>query len=256
MDAQIVNFQKYYDEFTRFTSDIDDAVPRGILKSEAFFVRALIGDIKPMQLIESGRAQGQSTLLLAKSLPHLRIISIERDYDHVDSKIALNRLNSLNNVCCLFGDSKKILPDIALEGDVVVIDGPKDMDALWLLKKISEKTRISCAFIHDAHRGSLLRMWLDRFRKNLLYSDKSDFLARYCHLDRSKSDTEIKFWSNANNYPTQKVYSGTFSFLQAKDLKFSILDSYRIFYFKMFAKYTRSLKKRLGLKYKTNHPCG
>ena len=255
MDAQIVNFQKYYDEFINFTSDIDDSVPRGILKSEAFFVRGLIADSNPVQLIESGRAQGQSTLLLSKSMPQLKIISIEREFNDNDSSIALDRLSAQKNVNCLFGDSKKILPHLALDGDVVIIDGPKDMDAMLLLHKICQKRKISQAFIHDAYHGSLLRSWLEVFRKNVVYSDDSHFLIKYCHVDKQKSDKELKFWSDPKSYPTKKVYGGTFVCFDVDDLNFNLFEYFSLKIYRIFSKYKRSLLKRIFCDYKDKHPC-
>ena len=255
MKSQIQNFKSYYKEFLNLTSGVDDSTPRGILKSEAFFARCLIGDSKPSQIIESGRAQGQSTLLLAKSMPHLKIISLEREYNHNDSQIAIDRLNGEKNVNCLFGDSRKIIPHLALDGDVVIIDGPKDMDALLLLLRICQKTNVSRALIHDAYQGSLLRSWLKSFRKNLLYSDDPQFLVKYCHIDKYKPDAELDFWSDPKSYPTKRIYGGTFVHLERKDLNFNIFDCLRIKVSKSVSKYKRSLKKRLFLKYQDKHPC-
>ena len=72
MDQEILNnFDDFYDDFKIATKNIDDE-PRGILRSEAFFVRSLCGQ-NPKRIIESGRARGQSTYLLAKSLPNTKI---------------------------------------------------------------------------------------------------------------------------------------------------------------------------------------
>ena len=136
MDQKILNkFDNFHDEFKDATENIDDE-NRGILRSEAFFVRCLSGP-SPERIIESGRARGQSTYLLAKSLPNTKIISIEYDKDSVDSQFALERLSKFENVQCLFGDSRKLIPELVEDGDIVLIDGPKDMDALNLLAKIS-----------------------------------------------------------------------------------------------------------------------
>ena len=113
---------------------------------------------------------------------------------------------------------------MALDGDVVIIDGPKDMDALLLLHKICQKRKISQAFIHDAYHGSLLRSWLEVFRKNVVYSDDSHFLTKYCHVDKQKSDKELKFWSDPKSYPAKKVYGGTFVCFDANDLNFSLFE--------------------------------
>ena len=111
MDQEILNnFDDFYDDFKNATKNIDDE-PRGILRSEAFFVRSLCGQ-NPKRIIESGRARGQSTYLLAKSLPNTKIISIEYDKDSVDSQFALERLSECENVQCLFGDSRKLIPEL------------------------------------------------------------------------------------------------------------------------------------------------
>ena len=90
--------------------------------------------------------------MLAKSLPNTKIISIEYDKDSVDSQFALERLSECENVQCLFGDSRQLIPELVEDGDILLIDGPKDMDALNLLAKISSQVRL----------GGLLFMMLTR----------------------------------------------------------------------------------------------
>ena len=77
---------KHYSDFVSKTDGIDLGIERGILRSEAFFVRSFIDSKAPAQLIESGRAQGQSTLLISRSLPNTSLLSFELDIHHPDSK--------------------------------------------------------------------------------------------------------------------------------------------------------------------------
>lgn len=254
MDQEILNkFDDFYDEFKDVTENIDDE-NRGILRSEAFFVRCLCG-ASPKRIIESGRARGQSTYLLAKSLPNTKIISIEYDKDSVDSQFALERLSEYENVQCLFGDSRKLIPRLVEDGDILLIDGPKDMDALNLIAKISNKVRLAGAFIHDAYEGSILRQWLSTFKPKLLYSDHYEYISKYCHLDH---DTHLEVPLSINDEPKScksLIYGGTFVFLNSAQVRFCFIQIILIKMYKIFYKLRRSFFKRIGLTFDKPHPC-
>ena len=77
---------------------------------------------KPARIIESGRARGQSTHVLALMFPESEIASIEFDEKSPDCLVAAARLASFKNVQLLFGDSTKLIPSMLIENDVVLID--------------------------------------------------------------------------------------------------------------------------------------
>src|SRR5262249_45812459 len=49
----------------------------GIWESEMFLFYAAIKTFEPKQVLESGRARGKSTLILARCFPESRIVSVE-----------------------------------------------------------------------------------------------------------------------------------------------------------------------------------
>lgn len=157
--------------------------PRGVLHSEMLFFFAIVQSLKPGQIIESGRAQGQSTLLASLCFPDTPIISIERDASHPDVAIAKERLADQKNVQCLFGDARVELPARTQEGDVVLIDGPKDFRALKLAGQLIRENKPAAVFLHDCHKGSAIRDYLDRHMPWTFFADDPTFQQRYKKLD-------------------------------------------------------------------------
>ena len=253
MDQETLNkFDDFYDEFKDATENIDDEY-RGILRSEAFFVRGLCGP-SPKRIIESGRARGQSTYLLAKSLPNTKIISIEYDKDSVDSQFALERLSKFENVQCLFGDSRKLIPELVEDGDIVLIDGPKDMDALNLLAKLSNQVRLGGAFIHDAYQGSILRQWLSAYKPKLLYSDHYEYIRKYCHLDHNTQPEDLFSINDEPKSCKSLIYGGTFVFLNSAQSRFYFIQIILIKMYKIFYKIKRSFFKADWLNFRRPSP--
>ena len=248
------NCKRLEDEFADKTHDVEN-VNRGILVSEAFFIRSIIGNLKNFRIIESGRAMGQSTFLLGKIFPNNSIISIEMDKLHTDAKFALDRLSKFNNVQCLFGDSKIMIPDLAKDNDILIIDGPKDMNALLLISSLCNLIRPRFVFIHDAYKGSLLRAWLRRFRDNVTFSDEPFFLQKYCYLDSWRTPAELMYWQDPRNYPAKKVYGGTFACLHGSHLNFNNVEVFSMKAYKFLDKIRKSAIKRFKKRHKDYHPC-
>jgi hypothetical protein len=157
--------------------------------SEALFIGACCDGVEPKRFIESGRARGQSTVLLAKSFPHLPIISIEFDRASPDCQVASRRLASFANVELRFGDSMTLVPELVRSGDVVIIDGPKHFHALRLAIQLLRMRQAELIFIHDLHRGTSERRFLDREFPGIAYSDDPEFVRRYSYLDKVCWDT-------------------------------------------------------------------
>lgn len=170
-------------------SKIVDGIPyesKGILFQEAFFVYACLADAPPHRLIESGRARGQSTLVLCKSFPKSTIISIEFDRNSSDVSVAEQRLAGEENVELHYGDAREIIPAILEEGDVVVIDGPKEHRALDLAYRVLDTGRCPFVFIHDCYKSSPIRKLIDASYPSALFSDDSSFVAAYKSLDEKR----------------------------------------------------------------------
>ncbi len=157
---------------------------KGILFSEMLFASAILDDLKPRRIIESGRARGQSTHLLASCFPDLPIVSIEYDASSPDVGIAAARLAPFANVELLFGDATRMLPQMLRPGDAVFIDGPKGARALRLALRLLATGMPVAVFVHDCPLGSFERDFLAARFGRALFGDDDEFVRSFRHLDR------------------------------------------------------------------------
>ena len=148
---------------------------KGILYSEMFFLYLCTQVVKPSRIFESGRARGQSTLLLSAIFPDLDVVSIESDAYSPDVQVAEERLRGCDNVSMRFGDATRILPAEVQKGDVVLIDGPKGFRGLRLALRLLATGRVTQVFIHDCGLGTEERAFLDAHLRGALYSDSIEF---------------------------------------------------------------------------------
>jgi hypothetical protein len=156
---------------------------KGVLFSEMLFLGACLDGKKPTRIIESGRARGQSTHVLALMFPDTEIASIEYDANSPDCPIAAQRLAPFKNVRLLFGDSTKLIPEMLREGDVVLIDGPKHFRAIRLALQLMVTGKPEAVFIHDVDCSVPERHYLDRGVPGVLYSDDDAFVKEFRSLD-------------------------------------------------------------------------
>jgi hypothetical protein len=104
-------------------------------------------------VVESGRARGQSTYMLAKYMPDVRIQSIELR-DHPDEDFAKERLKDFRNVNLWSGDGAKWVPYLAEHqacGDptAILCDGPKGAAAVDIIARCFELPHVRVGFVHD-----------------------------------------------------------------------------------------------------------
>lgn len=156
---------------------------KGVLFSEMLFLAATVGDSCPARIFESGRARGISTFWLGSLFPKSQIISVELDKDSPDVEYAARILAPLDNVDCRFGDACRILSSEVSAQDIVMIDGPKGWRALRLAFRLLSYNRPRAVFLHDCHRGSLERTFLDRRVPEAFYSDQPDFVEATREVD-------------------------------------------------------------------------
>lgn len=144
---------------------------KGILSSEILFMAACIN--RPVvRIFESGRARGQSTLLLSKTFPKGKIVSIEYDAHSADVLVAEQRLKEVQNVELLYGDARVILPKLIESGDIALIDGPKMFLAVRLGLKLLASKKAAQVFIHDISPNTPERRFITLFFPEALFSDK------------------------------------------------------------------------------------
>ena len=182
---------------------------KGILFSEMFFFWLLASRLKQRRILESGRARGQSTLILSHCFPEAEIISIEYDRNSPDVTVAAERLRGRSNVKQLFGDATRLLPKMAQPGDVALIDGPKGYRGLRLALRLLSGGRIPLVFVHDTAAGSLERRYLTDNLPESLYSDLPSIAEISHHLDQGSWEQlpEAHRWTDAGAPPAGYGFS-------------------------------------------------
>jgi hypothetical protein len=157
---------------------------KGMLFSELLLVLAAASSVQPKQVLESGRARGQSTYVLGSCLPDFRVISIERDHGSPDVPIAESRLKDMANVYMLYGDAQVLLPGLLQPGDIVIIDGPKSFRALRLALTLLQTGKPACVFVHDVYKGLPVRRFMDKNIPDAFFSDDKQFIDKFSHVDK------------------------------------------------------------------------
>lgn len=156
---------------------------RGIFFSELLFLWATVDDLHPRQVVESGRARGLSTAVLARLFSSSRIVSLEFEPDHPDASFAETALGGIPNLALLYGNANVLLPELLLPGDIALIDGPKGMAAVILALRALATGKPEAVFIHDMYKGQAARKALDRYVPSAFFSDDANFVAKFRALD-------------------------------------------------------------------------
>jgi hypothetical protein len=157
----------------------------GIWESEMFLFYATVQPFAPKQILESGRARGKSTLILARCFPNARIVSIEFDRQSENAAAAEAKLKPCKNIDLLYGDSREILPQRLHTGDAVLIDGPKDFRALKLALDLLRTGKPCAVFVHDFPPNSPQRKFVERNWSNAFFGDDPLF-QRFQSLDNER----------------------------------------------------------------------
>ena len=157
----------------------------GIWESEMFLFYAAVKPFAPKQILESGRARGKSTLILACCFPESRIISVEYDRQSENAAAAEAKLKPCSNVELLYGDSREILPERLQSGDAVLIDGPKDFRALKLALDLIRTGKPAAVFVHDFPANSPQRKFVERNWPTAFFGDDPLF-QRFQSLDHER----------------------------------------------------------------------
>src|SRR5206468_6479532 len=154
----------------------------GVWESEMFLLYAAVKPFATKQILESGRARGKSTLILARCFSDARIVSVEYDRQSENAPAAEAKLENEPNVELLYGDSRAILPERLQTGDAVLIDGPKDFRALKLAIDLLRTEKPCAVFIHDFPPNSPQRKLVERNFPNAFFGDDPLF-QRFQSLD-------------------------------------------------------------------------
>ncbi len=156
---------------------------KGVFFSEMLFVLAAVGPGFDGQVLESGRARGQSTFVLGRIFPDSKIISVEFDRDSPDAPVAEARLKDFAHIELLYGDSRRLLFEKLQPRAVIIIDGPKGFRAIRLALQLLRTGKVKKVFIHDTYKGLPTRRFLERHVPGTLFSDHQPFVQQFKHLD-------------------------------------------------------------------------
>ncbi len=188
---------------------------KGILYSEILFLLACIEGTPFSRLLESGRARGQSTLLLSLALSEHQLISIERNQDSPDVPVAAERLRDRTNVQLLFGDARKMLPRMVRDGDIVLIDGPKGYRSVRLAIRLLASGKVGAVFVHDLTVGTQERSFIDANFAEARFSDCRDY-AETAHLADAGLDGVIPEHQRFGGFTGRFGYGFSLTYLPYK----------------------------------------
>tara|TARA_A100001388_G_scaffold200591_1_gene151755 strand:- start:1491 stop:2354 length:864 start_codon:yes stop_codon:yes gene_type:complete len=205
VEANKASFVKILSESAKFEV-------KGILNSEMLLFCMLAKYLDCEEIIESGRARGQSTEIIAryskKIANNIKFSSIEFDRNSEDVKIAENRLKTFNeNLELLYGDSLDLLPNIINQSErrkIILIDGPKGLDALSLAFLCLKNETVKAVCIHDIHKDTNYHRSLAELWPFYYVSDSKKFVDDYSYLDEKCWNEYQKYQEFKNWGPYQR----------------------------------------------------
>jgi hypothetical protein len=203
---------------------------RGIIHSEMALLIYTVRQFGINRIIESGRARGQSTYLMAKYLPDVEIHSVELR-ETPDSAYGIDRVKGFSNVTLYWGDGRDVLPWLADNSEkptAVLCDGPKGGQAVDVLLDCFSRPQVKVGFIHDMrildhgkpspHRAAAVARL-----PNHLFSDHYKLVEEWSKLDAKVAEAGgpcgPQFEAEFGSYgPTLGVFMNTSTKQNRKEL--------------------------------------
>jgi predicted O-methyltransferase YrrM len=174
---------RHVHEFERVTAGVGFE-SKGIFNSEMLMFVSIARELGARQVIETGRARGQSTTVLSRFFPEdIQIDSVELSRYTRDSVIALRRLRGRANLTLHFGDARTVVPGLIRRDCCVLIDGPKGDAALALAVDLLKQRQVLAVALHDVHRDSHHRAAVEEIFRHTAFSDDEEFVRRFERLD-------------------------------------------------------------------------
>jgi Methyltransferase domain len=171
----------------------------GIWESEMLLFFAAVQPFAPRQILESGRARGKSTIILARCFPEAQIVSVELERESANAAAAEAKLKEYTNVELVYGDSRKVLPERLQPGDAVLIDGPKGFRAVELAVDLLRTGKPCVVFVHDFPRHSPWRRFVERHWPDAFFGDDPLF-EKLKELDYQRDPRGIRSAEASPNY--------------------------------------------------------
>lgn len=183
--SQII--KECYKALPKFTEILQDEAYqlRGILNSEALLIIAIAEHFNTKHIIESGRARGHSTNLLAKYFENTdtKITSIDLDKHSKDAKYSERYLQKYPNLNLIYGNAFEKVPENIKDDCIVFIDGPKGEDALELTSQLLQNHHVKAVLIHDLHKNVFPRNIAELIYTDWFFSDDDDFVKSFRQVD-------------------------------------------------------------------------
>jgi hypothetical protein len=223
----IAECNKNLASYKRLIERTDTFEVKGIFHSEMLLFCSVVSALGATHLIESGRARGQSTEIIARFVSDnndLQFDSIEFDRNSPDVDVAAARLSSLTRwVNLYFGDAYILLPKLLCgKKSVVLIDGPKGPWALGLALKAFEHEEVAGVFIHDVHRDAVdVRPIIEKHFQGCFFTDDDRYLKDFQTLDDDCWEALVRCpgyegWAPyRRGRKIMKSYSATLGFIPA-----------------------------------------
>jgi predicted O-methyltransferase YrrM len=171
--------QRAIDLLDEYREAVRDIVPEagfgGVWESEMLLFYAAVKPFAPRQILESGRGRGKSTCILACCFPAAEIISVELNPAASNAAAAREKLERYSNVTLISGDSADVLPERLQQGDAVLIDGPKDFNAISLALQLLKTGKPCTVFMHDFPANTAPRKFVAQHWPAAFFSDDPTF---------------------------------------------------------------------------------
>ncbi len=223
----------------------------GIFNSEMLLLVSLIKHFNVKLIIESGRANGQSTKVLAEYFknPEYKIISIEFVKYSPEVKYSYKKLKNYKNLKLLFGDSFNLIPNLITEECCILIDGPKRLNALKLALNSFKNPLVKAILIHDMYKDSPFREIAEKLFPNHFFTDDKEFVKKFRRIDK-KNWIDLRKYRDFRSWgPYRRGKKKFKSYSSTLMAAFNYLDSIDINQFISHSHSKKLMKTKWRVKY-------
>lgn len=157
---------------------------RGVLTSEALLIASIAHYFNVPLVLESGRARGHSTQLLAEAFKNTTVQIISIDYEKNDDTAYSEKiLEKYPSVEMYYGDAHQVLAKHISDDCIVFIDGPKGEPALSLTADLLQNKKVKAVLVHDLSQNRFVRNIAEVIFDNCFFSDDNDFVEKFKNVD-------------------------------------------------------------------------
>ena len=178
---------KYIPEFIKYSNDSKPYQIKGIFNSELLMIITIAKELNIEQIIESGRARGQSTEIIGRFAidNNIEFKSIESHNGGDDAEYAEERMKRMPGIKLLYGDSFDLMPKLIEDKKtLILIDGPKGSNMWKLFNIMNRIPGVAGIFLHDTYKNHSNRKNLQReYPGKFITTDDPVYVKNYSFLD-------------------------------------------------------------------------